>query len=103
MTPDEAIKIIKKDLEHTRSHLQDKNKAPEFYEEMKSWEQAEEMAIKALEKRPHGEWTIIRSPLSNETVVKCPFCKDEFIGNDVEDYNFCPICGAEMHQEEKDT
>ena len=46
--------------------------------------------------RPQGEWIIIKSPLSTETVVKCPFCGDEFIGNDVEDYNFCPICGAQM-------
>lgn len=46
--------------------------------------------------RPQGEWIIIKSPLSNETIVKCDKCGDEFIGNDVEDYNFCPNCGADM-------
>lgn len=44
----------------------------------------------------NDKWIIIKSPLSNETVVKCPKCGDEFIGNDVEDYNFCPICGLPM-------
>lgn len=48
--------------------------------------------------RPQGEWTIIKSPLSNETIVKCNKCGDEFIGNDVEDYNFCPNCGADMRK-----
>ena len=46
--------------------------------------------------RPQSEWIIVKSPLSTETIVKCPYCKDEFIGNGVEDYNFCPICGAQM-------
>ena len=45
------------------------------------------------------KWIIIKSPLSDEVIVKCPYCKDEFIGNDVEDYNFCPICGKEMRGE----
>lgn len=48
--------------------------------------------------RPQGEWIIIKSPLSNETIVKCDKCGDEFIGNDVEDYNFCPNCGADMRK-----
>ena len=48
MTPEEAKRLFEEDLEHTRSHLQDKNKAPMFYEEMKRWEAAEEMAIKTL-------------------------------------------------------
>ena len=48
--------------------------------------------------RPQGEWIIIKSPLSNETIVKCDKCGDEFIGNDVEDYNFCPNCGADMRE-----
>ena len=48
--------------------------------------------------RPQGEWIIIKSPLSNETIVKCNKCGEEFIGNDVEDYNYCPICGADMRQ-----
>ena len=48
--------------------------------------------------RPQGEWIIIKSPLSNETIVKCDKCGDEFIGNDVEGYNFCPNCGADMRK-----
>lgn len=46
--------------------------------------------------RRHGKWIIIKSPLSTETVIKCPFCHDEFIGNDVEHYNYCPNCGASI-------
>lgn len=42
------------------------------------------------------KWIIIKSPLSDEIIVKCPICGDEFIGNDVQDYNFCPICGKDM-------
>lgn len=49
-----------------------------------------------IEARPQVGWIIIKSPLSEETVVKCPYCKEEFIGNDVEDYNFCPICGKQL-------
>ena len=48
-----------------------------------------------------SEWIIIKSPLSDETIVKCPFCHDEFIGNDVEDYKFCPNCGADMRETRK--
>lgn len=51
--------------------------------------------------RTQGEWIIIKSPLSNETIVKCDKCGDEFIGNDVEDYNFCPNCGADMRDRDK--
>ena len=55
-----------------------------------------------VEERPQGEWIIIKSPLSNETIVKCNKCGEEFIGNDVEDYNYCPICGADMRKENKE-
>lgn len=54
--------------------------------------------LKGKEERPKGEWIIIKSPLSNETIVKCNKCGEEFIGNDVEDYKFCPICGADMRK-----
>lgn len=52
--------------------------------------------------RPHGEWLVVKSPLSSETIVKCNKCGDEFIGNDVEDYNFCPNCGADMRKGEEE-
>lgn len=68
-----------------------------------TWEQLYDAVVKAIDnaptvepERPQGEWITIKSPLSNETIVKCDKCGDEFIGNDVEDYNFCPICGATM-------
>ena len=56
---------------------------------------------KAKFERPKGEWIVIKSPLSDEVIVKCHYCKDEFIGNDVEDYNFCPNCGADMRGKEE--
>lgn len=56
-----------------------------------------DIAQKAIdEQKTHNEWVIIKSPLSDEIIVKCPICGEEFIGNDVEDYNFCPNCGADM-------
>lgn len=55
MTAKEAKKLFEKDLEHTRQHLQDKNKDPEFIEDMKRWEQAEELAIKALSTQTEEE------------------------------------------------
>lgn len=48
MTNKEAIEILKEELEHTEFHLQDKNKAPEFYEEMGKYCEAVKMAISAL-------------------------------------------------------
>ena len=52
MTAKEAKKLFEKDLEHTRQHLQDKDEYkeqhPEFYEELKRWEEAEKLAIKTL-------------------------------------------------------
>ena len=44
----EAIRIIQEDLEHCEFHLQDENKADEFYEEMKAYCEADKLAIKAL-------------------------------------------------------
>ena len=44
-------------------------------------EDAEKVIRKAAEMLgviPKGEWTIIKSPLSNETIVKCDKCGDEF-------------------------
>ena len=45
-----AIAIIKDELKHCQIHLRDKNKAPEYYQEMNELCEAYEMAIKALEK-----------------------------------------------------
>lgn len=55
MTPEEAIKHFEEDLKHIRQHLKDKDKDPEFIEDMKRWEKAEEMAIKALSTQTEEE------------------------------------------------
>ena len=68
---------------------------------MRGYEVGKAEGILKASTRPQGEWIIIKSPLSNETIVKCDKCGDEFIGNDVEDYNFCPICGADMKGDKK--
>lgn len=44
-----AIEIIKGEKMHCQIHLEDKNKAPEYYQEMNELCEAYEMAIKALE------------------------------------------------------
>ena len=44
----EAIEILKEELHHTEFHLNDKYKAPEFYEEMGKYCEAVKMAIKSL-------------------------------------------------------
>jgi hypothetical protein len=49
MENERAIEIIKGELMHCQIHLEDKNKAPEYYQEMNELCEAYEMAIKALE------------------------------------------------------
>ena len=49
MTNKEAIEVLREELHHTEFHLKDKNKAPEFYEEMGKYCEAVRMAIKSLE------------------------------------------------------
>jgi hypothetical protein len=53
MTNKKAISIIKDELKHCQIHLRDKNKAPEYYQEMNELCEAYEMAIKALENSSH--------------------------------------------------
>ena len=48
MKNEEAIKILEDELHHTEFHLNDKNKAAEYYEEMKAYCEAYRLAIKAL-------------------------------------------------------
>ena len=48
MTNEEAIRILDDELKHTEFHLNDKNKAEEFYTEMKLYCEAFKLAIKAL-------------------------------------------------------
>ena len=49
MTNKKAIKILQDELKHTEFHLKDKNKADEFYEELKLYCEALRLAIKVLE------------------------------------------------------
>ena len=91
MNNEEAIGILKEELHHTEFHLHDKNKAPEFYEEMGRYCEALKMAINALNnERPKGEWKHIIDEYND---VECPFCGFQ---EDGIYYNFCPGCGADM-------
>lgn len=51
MTNKEAIEVLKEELHHTELHLKDKNKAPEFYEEMGKYCEAVRKAINVLDRQ----------------------------------------------------
>ena len=53
-----AITIIIDELKHCQIHLEDKDKAPEYYQEMNELCEAYEMAIKALE---NSSWIPIKT------------------------------------------
>ena len=50
--------------------------------------------IVLTEKKKTGHWNY--ASFGNQTLVKCSECEEEFLGNDVSDYRFCPICGCRM-------
>lgn len=88
MTNKEAIVWLKECKEHYGE-----------YHEM--CDEALDIAIKALEERPQGEWLTNRVAFH----LTCPFCgcnlralKDKVFEGDYE-YNFCPNCGARMTKE----
>lgn len=116
MNNKEAIKILQDELKHTEFHLNDKNKADEFYEEMKLYCEAFRLAIKALEMidnaptvealkdiaevhcditkeqllnalRPKGEW---KEHYENYICSECGQVVGKF------KKNYCPTCGADM-------
>jgi hypothetical protein len=62
-----AIAIIKDELNHCKIHLEDKDKAPEYYQEMNELCEAYEMAIKALEK---SGWIPIKTEKISEAEKK---------------------------------
>ena len=62
-----AIAIIKDELKHCQIHLRDKNKAPEYYQEMNELCEAYEMAIKALE---NSSWIPIKTEKISEAEKK---------------------------------
>lgn len=49
----------------------------------------------AIEKRPQGEWIIVKDEKRGDN-VKCPFCGKELAGTDL---NFCCKCGADMRKD----
>lgn len=51
MTPKDAIKILEDELDHTRHHLMEKGKDPEYYEELGQFAEAMEKGIAALKIR----------------------------------------------------
>lgn len=56
--------------------------------------QALDLAIKALEDKPQGEWIII-----DDTVCECPRCKHQqtfLLSPKESNVNFCEKCGADM-------
>jgi len=107
MNNKEAIRILQDELKHTEIHLHDKNKAVEFYEEMKLFCEAFRLAIKALGERPQGEWiacTKSGMPLTEYGRMmgekwygfKCSQCKFIYKGNALIESPFCQECGAQM-------
>lgn len=71
----------------------------EEHEQLAEW--LEELKSRIEADNPTKGWIKITSPASNETLIKCPYCEEEFIGKDVEDYKLCPICGKKMREEEQ--
>lgn len=65
-----AIAIIKDELKHCKIHLEDKNKAPEYYQEMNELCEAYEKAIKALE---NSSWIPVKArELTDEETEENP-------------------------------
>ena len=67
MENERAIEIIKGELMHYQIHLEDKNKAPEYYQEMNELCEAYEMAIKALE---NSSPVLMMQNMSDEDIEK---------------------------------
>lgn len=57
MTPKDAIKILEDELAHTRHHLMENGKDPEYYEELGQFAEAVEKGIIALT----ADWPLWRS------------------------------------------
>jgi hypothetical protein len=68
---------------------------------VKEWEEAVSLAIKALEKRPKGEWYY-----NYQNGWHCSIChgtvKDMPTVMGKADFNFCPNCGAKNMRKEEE-
>ena len=74
----------------------------EYYKGKINIDEAIDLAIKALEDRPQGEW------IKYIRCIECSVCKNKFFAEDEDEncqdyepctdlrFNFCPNCGADM-------
>lgn len=60
---------------------------------MTGYKEALDLAIKALEERPQGEWKYTHDTFSKRICNKCNY--SQVIVDGMAD-NFCPNCGSEM-------
>lgn len=97
MTREEAIKILADLTDNFFLHTWEKQN------------KALHMAIEALSEQPQGKWEYCEHEIANYVDgYKCSHCgffvpwdyEHKFI-NFIEDYNFCPSCGADMRGENK--
>ena len=95
MTNQDAIEILKEEIDSEKRILWN-----ELYEnnppkETKKFVEAYEMAIKALE-RSTGHWINYNTPCFSE----CSECSHPFdwADNCMEDWQYCPNCGAKMEK-----
>lgn len=51
-----------------------------------------------IEERKHGYW--IGKPIAGYSMVRCSVCSA--FANNIERWNYCPICGAKMDEEIKE-
>lgn len=58
-------------------------------------QQAENVIKLFAEERKHGHW--IGKPIAGYSMVRCSVCFA--FANNIERWNYCPICGAKMDEE----
>lgn len=64
MSNEEAIEVLKEELDHTEQHLNFVGKAPDYYEELGKYCEAVRMAINALNE--NERLSLLYSDMSNE-------------------------------------
>ena len=66
--------------------------------------EAYDLAIKALEERPKGEWVVVidySDEYEKRWHYECSECRNTpYYGGDIDTLHFCPNCGAEMQTKE---